>query len=181
MSYINPVEEYHNKLEPYRDDYDKYMQSFICPKCHEGVTDLEFLADKSSFTLVNETDKAETWCCRECTTEIETMKMPKVDDYYVPEIEVFGEDDIFNKNYMETINNSNGLVKRRRGANLKKASDVRKLLGKLINQALRDEITPELLLVVSYAAGMLLKSMEISDMEERLIKLEECYANEPKH
>jgi len=81
---------------------------------------------------------------------------------------------------METINNTNSLVKRRRGVSLKKPAHVRKLLSKLINQAIHEEITLEMLRVVSYASSMLLKSMEISDLEERLASLEGRLSDEPK-
>jgi len=79
---------------------------------------------------------------------------------------------------MKTINNTVSLIKRRRGINLSKPSDIRRLLGRLINQLLTGEIDNNTLRAVSYSCSILLSVMETTDIEKRLESLEEKIQNE---
>lgn len=68
---------------------------------------------------------------------------------------------------------SNNNDKPPRGVRLNKPQDVRRLLSRLINQAINGEINTDLLRAVTYAAAMILKSIETGELSERLTKIEE--------
>ena len=63
----------------------------------------------------------------------------------------------------------------KRGVRLNKPQDVRRLLSRLINEALRKEIDTDLLRAVTYACTNILKSFEAGELEERLTKVEDKY------
>ena len=62
---------------------------------------------------------------------------------------------------------------KKRGVRLNRPHDVRRLLSRLINQALVGEIETDLLRAISYASSMVLKSLELGELSERLSKIEE--------
>lgn len=101
------MEEYHKKCEPYYKAVDNYMTSFICPKCNDINTidkeDIFLFSDRKKFTLIENSDTIGLWSCNTCETELVVGKYPEMDDFYVPTIKTFGDDDIFNKDYMKTI------------------------------------------------------------------------------
>ena len=62
---------------------------------------------------------------------------------------------------------------RSRGVRLNKPQDVRRLLSRLINEALAaDEPETELLRAVTYASSLILKTIEIGEMNDRLDRIE---------
>lgn len=72
--------------------------------------------------------------------------------------------------------NSNGKTEppqgKKRGVRLNKPQDVRRLLSRLINQTMRDEISIELLKGVTYACNTILKSLEAGELSDRLTAIE---------
>jgi hypothetical protein len=62
-----------------------------------------------------------------------------------------------------------------RGVRLNKPQDVRRLLSRLINQAMRGEIDVDLLRAVTYASSMILKSLEVGELSDRLGEIEKRY------
>jgi hypothetical protein len=60
----------------------------------------------------------------------------------------------------------------KRGVRLNRPRDVRRLLARLINQALQKQIETDLLRAITYSCSMILKSLELSEFEERLSELE---------
>jgi len=67
---------------------------------------------------------------------------------------------------------SNKKVKRR-GVRLNKPQDVRRLLSSLINDAIAaDEPDTDLLRAITYACSMILKTIEIGEMSDRLDRIE---------
>lgn len=60
-----------------------------------------------------------------------------------------------------------------RGVRLNSPQAIRRLLSKLINQAINGEIDVDLLRGVTYAASMVLKSLETGELSERLKAIEE--------
>ena len=68
------MEDYHKKLEPYYKEFDSYMHSFICTECCEDVNS-KFASNKSKFIFVKIVDKCELWCCNDCKTELEVIKI----------------------------------------------------------------------------------------------------------
>jgi len=67
----------------------------------------------------------------------------------------------------------------KRSVRLRSTYDVTRLLAKIINQVLRDEITSEKAGKVGYLANILLRGLEQSDLEARLKALEEKVAKLP--
>ena len=61
-----------------------------------------------------------------------------------------------------------------RAIRLRSAFDVRRLLARLITQTLRDEIEDSKSTKVGYLCGVLLRAIEMSELELRLKKLEEA-------
>ena len=59
-----------------------------------------------------------------------------------------------------------------RGVRLNKPQDVRRLLSRLINQAMVGEIDLDLLRGVTYASSMVLKSLELGEFSDRLDEVE---------
>ena len=70
--------------------------------------------------------------------------------------------------------------KRRRGVILKSAFDVRRLLNKIINEIRNEEVTTDIARCQAYLCQILLKSMEQSELEERLTALEDKILNKFK-
>jgi hypothetical protein len=62
--------------------------------------------------------------------------------------------------------------KRKRPIRLRTARDARKLVAALINQVYRREMDPARAARLGYLAGILLKSIETADIEQRLVELE---------
>lgn len=60
----------------------------------------------------------------------------------------------------------------KRHIRLESARDVRKLLAKIINQRLRDEVDGEACRDVGFLTKILLSSIETSELEDRLAELE---------
>ena len=60
-----------------------------------------------------------------------------------------------------------------RGIRLNRAQDVRRLLSRLVNQTLQGGLETDVLRAVTYSCSMILKSLEIGELEDRLIALEE--------
>ena len=60
-----------------------------------------------------------------------------------------------------------------RGVRLNKPQDVRRLLSRLINQSLRDEIDTDLLRAVTYSCSIILKSLEVGELADKISELEE--------
>jgi len=58
---------------------------------------------------------------------------------------------------------------------LNRPQDVRRLLSRLIKQHLTDDISADTLRACTYAANVVLSSMEKGDLENRISKLEEMY------
>ena len=61
----------------------------------------------------------------------------------------------------------------KRGVRLRRPEDVRRFLSRVINQTVNGEIETDICRATTYACNVLLKSMEVSDLEQRLSKLEE--------
>ncbi len=59
------------------------------------------------------------------------------------------------------------------GVRLNKPQDVRRLLSRLINQTLAGSLEPDVLRCITYATSMILKSLEIGELEQRLSQIEE--------
>lgn len=76
-------------------------------------------------------------------------------------------------NLQNTPSPPQGPIKRIGVRTLNSAHDVRRLMGKLIKLRLANEIDSELLRVITYSVQTLLKAIESSETESRLIKLEE--------
>ena len=76
---------------------------------------------------------------------------------------------------MKTNKNKGGPGGTKRGVRLNRPQDVRRLLSRLINEALQEEINTDLLRAVTYACTNILKSFEAGELEERLTKIEEKY------
>jgi len=72
----------------------------------------------------------------------------------------------------ESSEKTEGKAKRHRGVRLQTASDIRRLLAKMINGTLRDEVSSDKLRAISYATSMLLKSVELGELTDRLEKIE---------
>ena len=66
----------------------------------------------------------------------------------------------------------------KRSVKLQTARDVRKFLAKLINVTARNDIDPDKAARLGYLAGILLKSIETSDIEGRLAELENKLARQ---
>ena len=66
----------------------------------------------------------------------------------------------------------------KRPIRLQSARDVRKFLGKLINATARNDMDPDKAARLGYLAGILLKSIETSDIEGRLAELESKLARQ---
>lgn len=62
---------------------------------------------------------------------------------------------------------------------LKDGRDVVVLLGQTINQVRRGAVDPRVANAVGYLTGVLLKALEVGDLEERLSFLEETIAKQP--
>ncbi len=60
-----------------------------------------------------------------------------------------------------------------RGVRLNKPQDVRRLLSKLVNQTISGDMETDSLRAVVYACSMILKSLEVGELSERLKSLEE--------
>lgn len=60
----------------------------------------------------------------------------------------------------------------KRGVRLNKPQDVRRLLSRLVNQAIAGEISTDLLRGCTYACHAILKSLEIGELEDRLKEIE---------
>jgi len=60
----------------------------------------------------------------------------------------------------------------RRATRLRTAFDVRRLIARTINQLMRDEIPEGKAAKIGYLANILLHAIEISEMEDRISKLE---------
>ena len=67
-------------------------------------------------------------------------------------------------------------VKGRPGVRLNKLADVRRLLGRIINQNLRGEMANEQLKAVSYASQCLVKIFELEQLSSRLDRIEALLA-----
>jgi len=65
----------------------------------------------------------------------------------------------------------------RRGVRLKSALDVQRLLARTINRLLRDEIGESKATKVAYMANILLKAIEVGELEQKVNKLEEKLNN----
>jgi hypothetical protein len=65
---------------------------------------------------------------------------------------------------------------RRRPIRLHSAGDARRFLSKLINGVFRNEIDSGTAARLGYLAGILLKTIETSDIEQRLVDLEKRLA-----
>lgn len=63
--------------------------------------------------------------------------------------------------------------KKRRGVYIRGPQDVRRLLSRLINETLQGELEVAVLKAVTYASNILLKSLEVGELVERLQALEE--------
>ena len=59
-----------------------------------------------------------------------------------------------------------------RGVYLRKPDDVRKMLSRIANEVLKDQLAESKARTVSYVCTVLLKSMEAGDLEQRLSELE---------
>ncbi len=70
---------------------------------------------------------------------------------------------------------SSNKAKPPRGVRLNKPQDIKRLLSRLINQAISGKINTDLLRAVTYAASMILKSLEVGELSERLKSIEERY------
>ena len=60
----------------------------------------------------------------------------------------------------------------KRAIRLRTTHDVSRLLGKTINALMRDEISGQKSAKIGYLANILLRSLEVSDLEARLEALE---------
>lgn len=60
----------------------------------------------------------------------------------------------------------------KRHIRLESARDARKLLAKIINQRLRDEVDGETCRDVGFLTKILLSAIETSELEDRLVELE---------
>jgi hypothetical protein len=76
---------------------------------------------------------------------------------------------------MKSDKNKKGAGDAKRGVRLNKTRDVKRLLSRLINEAIRKEIDTDLLRAVTYACTNILKSFETGELEERLNRIEEKY------
>lgn len=61
----------------------------------------------------------------------------------------------------------------KRAVRLKNVDDVTSLLGRVINNLLRDEISESKSAKIGYLANVLLRSLERSDLEARVKRIEE--------
>lgn len=59
-----------------------------------------------------------------------------------------------------------------RGVRLNSPQSVRRLLSRLINQCIRGEINTDLLRAITYASSMILKSLELAELSDRLERIE---------
>jgi len=66
------------------------------------------------------------------------------------------------------------VVKRRVGIRLERPNDVRRLLQRLINQTMAGETSTDVLRAVSYACQCILKTWELTTLEERMMRIEEA-------
>jgi hypothetical protein len=62
--------------------------------------------------------------------------------------------------------------KRKRSIRLRSISDINRLLGRLVNQLLREEVSESVAGKAGYLLSIMLKSFELSDIESRLEALE---------
>jgi hypothetical protein len=75
-------------------------------------------------------------------------------------------------NQLTDKSKSEGLYPQR-AIRLRTAFDVRRLLARLINMTLKDELDESKCTKVGYLCGVLLRAIELSELEERIKKLEE--------
>jgi hypothetical protein len=61
---------------------------------------------------------------------------------------------------------------KRPGVRLNRPDDVRRLLSRLINQTMADEVTTDKLRAISYACQTVLKVFELSMIEQRFAEIE---------
>jgi hypothetical protein len=87
-------------------------------------------------------------------------------------------DDNINKFKLKQV--EPGRVGCRRSVRLKTASDITRLLGKTINEALRGELDTETARTVGYLSSVMIKCIEVSDVQKRLEILERATDNQRK-
>ena len=68
-------------------------------------------------------------------------------------------------------------AKKKRGIRLKTPSEVRKLMGRTINQVLAGELQPDIAKTVGYLSQVSLKSMEIELVQQPLAELKQDIEN----
>ena len=68
---------------------------------------------------------------------------------------------------------SNNNDKPPRGVRLNKPQDVRRLLSRLVNQTISGNMETDTLRAITYACSMILKSLEVGELSDRLTKIEE--------
>jgi len=67
--------------------------------------------------------------------------------------------------------NSKGFT---RGVRLNKPQDVRRLLSRLINLTLKKDLDVDVLRGITYSCSMVLKSLEVGELADRLERLEQA-------
>lgn len=68
----------------------------------------------------------------------------------------------------------------KRSIRLKNASDIMRLMGRTINEVMRGEIETDTARTVGYLSSVMIKALEISDIQKRLDALEKATENARK-
>ena len=63
-----------------------------------------------------------------------------------------------------------------RGVRLNSGQAVQRLLSRLVNQTLRGELETDVLRAVTYSCSMILKSLEVAELSDRLDRIERKFS-----